>query len=159
LKKELVPGTDFATRAQARAAIVEYIEVFYNCQRRHSSLGYVSPAECEQREESETRVHFSWGTPRDQGVGGEERTDEQRPDPRVAGTEPDEQSRREGKGKGEQPEPDGPVPGAVELDEVNLHPGEEHQQELAEFREEVGDLPVPGRDLQPVWADQDPGGQ
>jgi putative transposase len=48
LKKELVHGADFATRAEARAAVVEYIEVFYNNQRRHSSLGYVSPAEYEQ---------------------------------------------------------------------------------------------------------------
>jgi putative transposase len=48
LKKELVHDADFATRAQARAAIVEYIEVFYNTKRRHSSLGYVSPAEYEQ---------------------------------------------------------------------------------------------------------------
>jgi putative transposase len=50
LKKELVHGVDFATRAEARAAIFEYIEVFYNVQRRHSSLGYVSPAEYEQPE-------------------------------------------------------------------------------------------------------------
>jgi len=50
LKKELVHGADFATRAEARAAIFEYIEVFYNVQRRHSSLGYVSPAEYEQAE-------------------------------------------------------------------------------------------------------------
>jgi transposase InsO family protein len=48
LKKELVHDADFATRADARAAVVEYIEVFYNNQRRHSSLGYVSPAEYEQ---------------------------------------------------------------------------------------------------------------
>jgi transposase InsO family protein len=50
LKKELVHGADFATRAEARAAIVEYIEVFYNTRRRHSSLGYVSPAEYERTE-------------------------------------------------------------------------------------------------------------
>ena len=50
LKKELVHGADFATRAEARAAIFEYIEVFDNGQRRHSSLGYVSPAEYEQPE-------------------------------------------------------------------------------------------------------------
>ena len=50
LKKELVHGADFATRAEARGAVVEYIEVFYNTQRRHSSLGYVSPAEYEQAE-------------------------------------------------------------------------------------------------------------
>jgi putative transposase len=52
LKKELVHDADFATRAEARAALVEYIEVFYNNQRRHSSLGYVSPAEYEQAEYS-----------------------------------------------------------------------------------------------------------
>ena len=50
LKKELVHDADFAKRAEARAVIVEYIEVFYNNQRRHSSLGYVSPAEYEQTE-------------------------------------------------------------------------------------------------------------
>ena len=50
LKKELVHDARFATRAEARAAIFEYIEVFYNRQRRHSSLGYVSPAEYEQSE-------------------------------------------------------------------------------------------------------------
>lgn len=50
LKKELVHDADFASRAEARAAIFEYIEVFYNGQRRHSSLGYVSPAEYEQTE-------------------------------------------------------------------------------------------------------------
>jgi putative transposase len=48
LKKELVHDADFATRAQARAALFEYIEIFYNGQRRHSSLGYKSPAEYEQ---------------------------------------------------------------------------------------------------------------
>ena len=48
LKKELVHGADFATRAEARAALFEYIEMFYNPKRRHSSLGYLSPAEYEQ---------------------------------------------------------------------------------------------------------------
>lgn len=32
------------TRANAEAAITEYIEIFYNRQRRHSRLGYISPA-------------------------------------------------------------------------------------------------------------------
>jgi putative transposase len=50
LKKELVLDADFATREAARAAIFEYIEVFYNNQRLHSSLGYVSPAAYEQPE-------------------------------------------------------------------------------------------------------------
>lgn len=43
LKNELMVGKAFATREQARAAIFEYIEVFYNRERIHSSLGYVSP--------------------------------------------------------------------------------------------------------------------
>ncbi len=47
LKKELMGDEPFATREQARAAIFEYIEVFYNRQRMHSSLGYVSPEEFE----------------------------------------------------------------------------------------------------------------
>ncbi|MFY0524713.1 IS3 family transposase [Archangium gephyra] len=47
LKQELVYTTAFATHEQARLALFEYIEVFYNCQRRHSSLGYVSPVDFE----------------------------------------------------------------------------------------------------------------
>lgn len=43
LKTELVHQTRYATREQARASIFEYIEVFYNRKRLHSSLGYVSP--------------------------------------------------------------------------------------------------------------------
>jgi putative transposase len=48
IKKELVHHEDYHTRAQARASIFEYIETFYNPKRRHSSLGYLSPAEYEQ---------------------------------------------------------------------------------------------------------------
>ena len=36
-----------ATRAQAKSMIFDYIETFYNPSRRHSSLGYLSPAEFE----------------------------------------------------------------------------------------------------------------
>ena len=43
LKTELVHHQRYETRAQARRSIFEYIEVFYNRQRLHSSLGYVSP--------------------------------------------------------------------------------------------------------------------
>lgn len=39
----------FLTRTQARSAIFEYIEAWYNRQRLHSSLGYLSPAEFEQK--------------------------------------------------------------------------------------------------------------
>ena len=48
LKKELTHGEVYATREEARASIFEYIEVFFNRVRRHSSLGYVSPAEYER---------------------------------------------------------------------------------------------------------------
>jgi len=43
LKKELVHRKRFRTRAQAKAAIFEYIEIFYNRQRRHSGIGYQTP--------------------------------------------------------------------------------------------------------------------
>ena len=43
LKTEEVYGQWHATRTQARTAIFEYIEVFYNRIRRHSALGYLSP--------------------------------------------------------------------------------------------------------------------
>jgi putative transposase len=43
LKTELVHHEHYETHEQARASIFEYIEVFYNRKRLHSSLGYVSP--------------------------------------------------------------------------------------------------------------------
>ncbi|NBD09110.1 IS3 family transposase [Corallococcus silvisoli] len=48
LKLELVYGTPFKTREAAKQSLFEYIEVVYNRKRRHSALGYVSPAECER---------------------------------------------------------------------------------------------------------------
>ena len=47
LKTELVHHERYATRDQARASIFEYMEVFYNRKRLHSSLGYVSPEQFE----------------------------------------------------------------------------------------------------------------
>lgn len=47
LKSELLHHRRFQTRDQARQAIFEYIEVFYNRQRLHSALGYQSPVEFE----------------------------------------------------------------------------------------------------------------
>jgi len=55
LKKELVHDADFATRAEAKAAIFEWIEVFYNRERLHSSLGYVSPEAFEAAGRSPSR--------------------------------------------------------------------------------------------------------
>jgi putative transposase len=49
LKRELVYHRHYATREDATQDIFEYIEVFYNRKRRHSTLGYDSPAEYEAR--------------------------------------------------------------------------------------------------------------
>jgi transposase InsO family protein len=49
LKTELIHHRQFATRHEARAEIFEYIEGFYNCRRRHSSLRYQSPMEFERQ--------------------------------------------------------------------------------------------------------------
>jgi transposase InsO family protein len=49
LKRELVYHRHYATRDEATLDIFEYIEVFYNRRRRHSTLGYDSPAEYEAR--------------------------------------------------------------------------------------------------------------
>jgi len=48
LENELLDLTDFATHEEARIAIHEYIEVFYNRKRSHSYLGYVSPVDFER---------------------------------------------------------------------------------------------------------------
>jgi len=48
LKSELCGGKAFRSREEARTAIFEYIEVFYNRMRLHSSLGYLTPVEYEQ---------------------------------------------------------------------------------------------------------------
>ena len=48
LKRELVHHETYATREEATASVFEYIEVFYNRVRRHSTLGYVSPVEYER---------------------------------------------------------------------------------------------------------------
>ena len=48
LKKELVYRNDFKTKAEAKKAIFEYIEVWYNRSRLHSSLGYRTPVQVEE---------------------------------------------------------------------------------------------------------------
>jgi transposase InsO family protein len=52
IKEELIHRQSWATKAQARRAVFDYIEVFYNRRRLHSSLGYLSPADYEAR-----RIH------------------------------------------------------------------------------------------------------
>ncbi len=48
LKTELVHGERYRTRLEARLSIFEYVEVFYNRERRHSALGYRSPEQYER---------------------------------------------------------------------------------------------------------------
>ena len=48
LKTELMFGEVFKTREEAKNAMFEYIEIYYNRQRRHSTLGYCSPVKFEQ---------------------------------------------------------------------------------------------------------------
>ena len=61
LKLELVYRTTFATRSQARQAIFDYIEIFYNRQRLHSALHYQTPLAFENRHAnsfaSSTQIH------------------------------------------------------------------------------------------------------
>jgi putative transposase len=54
LKKELIHRTHFDDRQQARSAIFEWIEVWYNRTRRHSALGYLSPEAFERRHHAHT---------------------------------------------------------------------------------------------------------
>ena len=56
LERELLARQPFPTHLAARTAIFEYLEVFYNLQRRHSALGYLSPAEFERRWTTQTPV-------------------------------------------------------------------------------------------------------
>jgi transposase InsO family protein len=49
LERELIDDSDWATRRQATNDIFDFIEIWYNRQRRHSSLGYLSPARYEEQ--------------------------------------------------------------------------------------------------------------
>ena len=56
LKTELVYRRRFTTRAEAREAIFDFIETFYNPRRRHSTLGYLSPMQFEMKFIEEKKV-------------------------------------------------------------------------------------------------------
>jgi putative transposase len=49
LETELIDRACWRTSAEARLAVFDYIEIFYNSRRRHSALGYLSPAAYERR--------------------------------------------------------------------------------------------------------------
>ena len=48
IKAELIHDVDFPSRATAEQAIFEYIDVFYNRRRRHSTIGYRTPVQQEE---------------------------------------------------------------------------------------------------------------
>jgi transposase InsO family protein len=52
MKRECMSEVDFETRADARSEVMQFIEGFYNTERIHSSIGYVSPADYETKYES-----------------------------------------------------------------------------------------------------------
>ncbi len=49
LKTELVDHEDYRAKTEAKQSLFEYIEIFYNRQRRHSYLGYIRSVEYEQK--------------------------------------------------------------------------------------------------------------
>ena len=56
LKTELVHNLTFINRASAKTTIAEWIEVFYNRRRRHSTISYLAPAEYERRHLERTKA-------------------------------------------------------------------------------------------------------
>ncbi|NOZ10799.1 MAG: IS3 family transposase [Gammaproteobacteria bacterium] len=48
LKNEVIYHKDFKTKSEARSAIFDYIELFYNRKRLHQTLNYTSPDEYER---------------------------------------------------------------------------------------------------------------
>jgi transposase InsO family protein len=59
LKMECVFSQDYRTQEEAQRDLFEYIEIFYNQKRRHSSLGYVSPVEYEETLRKESLISMS----------------------------------------------------------------------------------------------------
>lgn len=57
LKKELIHRSHFKTREEARLKIFEWIEVWYNRERRHSAIGYLSPARFEAQQSGAKQPH------------------------------------------------------------------------------------------------------
>jgi putative transposase len=56
LQTELLDQKQWATRAELAAAILDYVEAFYNPTRRHSSLGMLSPNDYEHRHTNSDNV-------------------------------------------------------------------------------------------------------
>src|ERR1700688_3813632 len=52
LKSERTDSENYLTREQAKADVIDYIEMFYNSQRLHSTLNYISPMQFEKLNEN-----------------------------------------------------------------------------------------------------------
>ena len=75
LEHELLADVDFPSRREAHHAIFDYIEVWYNRERRHSSLGYISPVSTKgdsvrPREQRKPPVRQSGSSPICISLGG-----------------------------------------------------------------------------------------
>ena len=68
LECELLARHRFPTRSAARLALFDYIEGFYNTHRRHSALGYLSPAAYERRWSASTGRHLAATCPPNRGL-------------------------------------------------------------------------------------------
>ena len=85
LECELIDRRAFQTQAEARMAIFEYLEGWYNTARRHSALGYLSPNEFERRAAAATRPKGNEGH-RDQTALEPSRIDGRRSTTTLRGT-------------------------------------------------------------------------
>lgn len=63
LKVELIYPVNYNSVEALRTGLFEYIEIFYNRQRRHSELGYDNPTHYELLSNQNERVHNSWVSP------------------------------------------------------------------------------------------------
>ena len=54
IKKELIHGRSWPTKAEPRTEVFEYIEIFFNRRRRHSTLGMLSPTQFERNHHQQT---------------------------------------------------------------------------------------------------------
>lgn len=63
MKTERIARKVYRTREEARSDVFDYIERFYNPTRRHSTLGYVSPAEFESTGKAEVGIHGTGSSP------------------------------------------------------------------------------------------------
>lgn len=72
LKVEWTRDVDYVTRDEARADVFDYIEIFYNRRRLHSSIGYLSPVEYEHaaltKAREDDREKESFDSPKPEGV-------------------------------------------------------------------------------------------